>query len=445
MYKEIGKKGKLAVIICVFLLFTGLFSFSLVQGDKPPDAGEPPAGLLAEITERLNTLETDLNNLQNGIDELWTQMNQHVDGFNVAITNLQDDVANVWVELGEMNSRYQGQIDELWTQMNQHVDGFNVAITNLQNDIEGLGDSLDSAHTQISLIWGDIDTNIRPRMDSLQEQITEIHSLLAEVYTVMGNHVNDLQGQLDNVGIGLVNLQNQINGLQGQITTLNSDVNGLQNQINTLNTGLQNQINNLKTQINTLNSDVEGLQNQIDGLQGQIDSHDEDIDGLLNHVNTVDSHLQNQIDDLNVRTPQTGTIVIPAASFIPVDDTTGIINNGGYLQNWDATWKAICHAGLQLPDGATITEVGFYSFSSPVAGNFDRIMLYLYRQDIWLTPNEGTLIRSLESGTNGYGETSEPANEEIYSLPHYLTLVMPPTALGTYTFYFAWINYEYPT
>ncbi len=201
----------------------------------------------------------------------------------------------------------------------------------------------------------------------------------------------------------------------------------------------------MQGQITTINSDINGLQNQIDGLQGQIDSNDEDIDGLLNQVNTVDSHLQNQIDDLNGRTPQTGLIVIPAASFVPVDDTTGIINHGGYLQNWDADWSAICHAGLQLPNGAKINKVSFGWYSAPNPNYDSRIILYLYRQDVWIHPNEATLIKTLESGTNGYGDTSEPANEEIYGLPHYLTLVMPPTSQGTYTFYWASIRYEYPT
>jgi hypothetical protein len=182
-----SSKGKLAVFLFVVILVSALISLTLVQGEKPPDVGQPPSGILSEIYETLSNLETDLNNLQNGIDELWVEMNQHVDGFNVAITNLQNDVANVWVELGEMNNHYQGQIDELWVEMNQHVDGFNVAIINLQNDVEGLGDSLNSVHNQISLIWDeihyniqphldDIDNNIHPRLDNLQTQINNLNA-----------------------------------------------------------------------------------------------------------------------------------------------------------------------------------------------------------------------------------------------------------------------------
>ena len=179
MNGKLSKKSKISCLGIIFVLILSVISLSLVQGEKPADPGTPPSGLLSEIYEALDNLEVDLINLQNGLGELGNVMeNQDI--------NLQN------------------QIDTVWTEMGLHVEGFNVAIINLQSEVQSL-------HDEINEVRGDIDILFNS-IGNLQNQIND--------RPTFAQHNADVDGLLNHVNTVDNSLQNQIDGLNTRIPQL---------------------------------------------------------------------------------------------------------------------------------------------------------------------------------------------------------------------------------
>jgi peptidoglycan hydrolase CwlO-like protein len=426
---KISKKSRLIIsIILVSALIISEISLTLVQGDKPEDPGQPPEGLLSEIYADLDALEAELAALQDQLNTMIT-------------TDLSD---------------LQAQIDDI---------GFDIGV---------LFNSVNSANDQISLIWSDIDTNIHPRINELYEHITQIynefHILRTEelieiwnqiesdrenLYATINSVAADLENQIQLLGDAMAwqvaDIRELINFIDSDIR---SDIDMVLNGIQELWNHIGNVEANLQTQINEMNAVVWDNRDRINGLQGRIDSHDEDIDGLLNHVNTVDNHLQNQIDDLNVRTPRQCRISIPAASFIPVDDTQNLRNHGHKLENFDYTYASVALAGVQLPDNVIVTRVVAYFYNNGSLPLPAVLVLYQNHPNIYPPGSESegyNELATLTSADDGFNEKWYYLNHRVNNYySYYLALTIPPRtrspdpATRSY-FSQATIYYEYIT
>jgi len=139
----------------------------------------------------------------------------------------------------------------------------------------------------------------------------------------------------------------------------------------------------------------------------------------------------------------TGTISVPAAQFVPKLNDDFIINSGWGVRNIDEDYIKQLFAGVQLPHGATITEITFYWLDSGILD----VSCYLARR----VPTTYEIMATVSSsGIGGYGNSSTssitfPIVDNSQNA-YYLIAELPPHPGGlmpVYQFHYALVEYEY--
>ena len=338
-------------------------------------------------------------------------------------------------------------------------------------------------------------------VDLLEAELIILQNELGDVKTILGNDVNTLQAQIDDVrsdivglgdGLHLVNteaipglwydidtnIHPRINDLQVQIAEIYNEINrlrsedlmeiwnhlddvrsdivGLGDGLHLVNTeaipGIWYDIDtNIHPRIDDLQVQIAEIYNQLnfidDDIRGDIALLANGIDELWIHVNNVDDNLQNQIDDLNTRIPQQGVISIPAAAF-----TTGNrgdnypYGNGGFvLTNEDQAGNNFV-APVFLPDGVEVLRLTMYARHEDDVN--DAVMCGLQKVSLFSDYTASELMAFVDSsniGGNGAFTDDTITSPHIdYSLYYYYLNVHLPRASRT-AFYYVTIEYEYPT
>ena len=165
--------------------------------------------------------------------------------------------------------------------------------------------------------------------------------------------------------------------------------------------------------------------------------------------------LQTQIDEIEL-TPgpqgppglgfsQTGTISIPAAQFTAEMPSIDSTNVGNVLSHVGPSSRAKFYAGVQLPDGATLTDVSVQWYDSGP----DRNDLVLMRNQLDGGAHYICLISS--DGSSGLSFDSEPVITDFAIVDnsqnsYYVLVDLPASATPIdYSLYQIFIEYEYTT
>jgi hypothetical protein len=140
----------------------------------------------------------------------------------------------------------------------------------------------------------------------------------------------------------------------------------------------------------------------------------------------------------------TGYVSVPAAAFVSWDSTEATLI-GNFLQNDDTT-AVDFFAGVQLPHGATVTNVTFYWYDFDASLYMDFTLCRL----IPTTTVRYVMASGSSSGSSGYGisiDTSISYPDIDNSQYSYLLYVyIPPnTPTSNLRFRYATIGFAYPT
>jgi peptidoglycan hydrolase CwlO-like protein len=311
------------------------------------------------------------------------------------------------------------------------------------------------------LVQGDKPADAGQPPSGIIAELNDRLNFLKENVTDLQNQINDARAEIGNANDALASI---LANLQSQIDNINAAMEDLHTWVGNLDALIDNNYNDLKAQINVNKIAVEDLQTWVSDLAASIDSNQQNVNDILNDLvnaiatlntwvsnldalidsnqqnlqNQIDS-LQSQIDSLNTRLPTDGKVVIPAASFV-VSQTTAnpiIHNQGDRLSVLEA--PAIFYAGLQLPNGVTLTRITFYWFDNGEGGT-----------SLQLCWGGGAVVANLVSnGGSGYGFTSQPLSHSVdVNSPYFLRLgIAPsdPSSGSMYDFEYAVIEYEYLT
>ena len=155
--------------------------------------------------------------------------------------------------------------------------------------------------------------------------------------------------------------------------------------------------------------------------------------------------LQDRIDSLNgtleTRIPRKGSVSVPAAAFTSQNTTSDWRNYGTSLQNHEISGNATFYAGVQLPHGATVTNLTSY-YTDLV---LDTIYCVLYRYNYTDGGIAGWTMASVssigEAGTSfNYDDSIDFATVDNDQYTYYLYVTVPPVPCA---FHYAVIEYEY--
>ncbi len=145
--------------------------------------------------------------------------------------------------------------------------------------------------------------------------------------------------------------------------------------------------------------------------------------------------------------PQKGNISVSAFAFVPSDPNYNVsyLHNSG-LQNLNDAGPVICYAPLQLPHGATITNVTFYFYDFDT----DLLHFYLMRENQTRLDQMGYVEMSDPMDKPGYDHISlssiSYATVDNNQHHYYLRVVIPHSSIDPlfYQFHYALVEYEYP-
>ena len=196
---------------------------------------------------------------------------------------------------------------------------------------------------------------------------------------------------------------------------------------------------------------LEELWNAIFGLQ-------DDMDQVFNSVFEDIDNLQTQIDEIELLPgpqgeqgepglgfPQAGTISIPSAQFIAERPSVDTVNTGNTLSYEGVSGRAKFYAGVQLPDGATLTDVSVQWYDSGPNRN-DLVVL---RDQLDGGAHHICLISS--SGDSGLNIDSQVVIPDFALVDnsqnaYYVLVDLPASVLSVdYVLYKVFIEYEFIT
>ncbi len=162
--------------------------------------------------------------------------------------------------------------------------------------------------------------------------------------------------------------------------------------------------------------------------------------------NTIDIVFDNRgMNPDRVRTPRLGNISVPAAAFVPSSNTMNWRNLGTLLRNYEISGTATFYAAVQLPQGATVTNLTFYWFDNGIDSALE---CRLYRYDQTMTWLIAYASNSPPSNAPGDGVSYDDDGIINYAVVDnnkyaYLLGAWVPAPSGTYEFHYAVIEYEY--
>jgi hypothetical protein len=140
----------------------------------------------------------------------------------------------------------------------------------------------------------------------------------------------------------------------------------------------------------------------------------------------------------------TGYVSVPGAAFVSWDSTEATLI-GNFLQNDDTT-AVDFFAGVQLPHGATVTNVTFYWYDFNASLNMDFTLCRL----VPTTTVRYVMASGSSSGSSGYGITIDTSisypdiDNSQYSYLLYV-YIPPNTPTSNLRFRYATIGFAYPT
>lgn len=139
---------------------------------------------------------------------------------------------------------------------------------------------------------------------------------------------------------------------------------------------------------------------------------------------------------LEARIPQKGYISVSAATFVASDNTANWRCSGGDLYHLE-TGGIHFYGAVQLPDGATVTNVTFH-WSDWGGLN---VQCQLKRHNLTMTLNVASMVSSGDTGTgSSYDDTIDFATIDNSQNTYYFDVLVPS---GSYYFRYAIIEYEY--
>ena len=139
---------------------------------------------------------------------------------------------------------------------------------------------------------------------------------------------------------------------------------------------------------------------------------------------------------------KSGNVSVPAAAFVPQDEEDVYSNLGYVLYNYH-TLLCYFYASIQLPHGATVTNLTVYWYDKGT----DYVMCTLYRHnqtivDVMAYTNSPQ-TEAPEYGSS-YDDTILHATVDNNQYAYYLKLRIPPSTSHTdYSFQYALIEYTY--
>jgi len=137
-----------------------------------------------------------------------------------------------------------------------------------------------------------------------------------------------------------------------------------------------------------------------------------------------------------------GNISVPAAAFAPAYDGYDWRNYGSVLSNWEASGYAVFVTSVQLPHGATITNLTTYWMDSGI----DTISCHLFRYNQtsqeWMASAYSPGLPAPGYGSS-YDDTINYATVDNNERTYYLEVDVPAPYYN-YFFQYALIEYEYP-
>jgi len=145
---------------------------------------------------------------------------------------------------------------------------------------------------------------------------------------------------------------------------------------------------------------------------------------------------------VQAQTTVTGYVSVPAAAFVPWDNTFSF-EISYYIKNKDAAARAFC-GSVQLPNGATVTKLTYYWYDN---GTYS-VSLMLLRRNNTLTGQTMAFVTS--SGDTGYGSSYDDtilnATVDNSRYAYYLVAIIPASAShNDYLFNYAVIEYTLPS
>ena len=133
----------------------------------------------------------------------------------------------------------------------------------------------------------------------------------------------------------------------------------------------------------------------------------------------------------------TGSISVSAAAFVASDSTANWRCSGVDLYHLE-TGGVHFYGAVQLPDGATVTNVTFHWID---LGGLN-VQCQLKRHNLTMTLNMASMMSSGDTGTgSSYDDTIDFATVDNIQNTYYFDVLIPS---GSYYFRYAIIEYEYP-
>ena len=149
--------------------------------------------------------------------------------------------------------------------------------------------------------------------------------------------------------------------------------------------------------------------------------------------------LEDRVAALETRIPKKGYISVPPAAFVPVDSNWRVLTTN-YLANYE-TFIVTCFGSVQLPQGATVTNITVYWRDIGTQAVMTRLRRYNLTGFTEMAYIEST-------GDFGFGSSYDDTidSETIDNSKYYYYMdVGIPTSVThlDYQYYYAVIEYEY--
>lgn len=279
------------------------------QSTTDPETQAPTQGPTDEPTtvpEPTTSSNPDIDALREQVNQLSESLSQHIENYNTQISTLEAQLAQLQSELEDGDEALSGRIDELNTQLtdirNQIVD-INLAMEELENDVANNSTSIGELQSDMESVLDDLST-----VDNrIEDAKTEVENT---VKAYVDDQVEELSGEINTIN-------NSINGLIALIgvvpegTNLQSEIVDIQNSVQAIEDELDSvdldQIDKNKQQISTLQSQLLSITNTIaQNLLTETQNRINDTSRLTNTIDTInnslkakDVELQTQIDTLN--------------------------------------------------------------------------------------------------------------------------------------------------
>jgi len=174
-------------------------------------------------------------------------------------------------------------------------------------------------------------------------------------------------------------------------------------------------------------------------LQSKVESLNASVLQLLSEVASLQTELAELQSIVETRVPKKGYISVPAAAFVPYNNTFNVRTLDRLLNYENVTVSFF--GSIQLPHGAIVKSVTFYWYD---VGEEDLMFrLVRYRQGMG-----NIMVQVFSSGSPGWGSTSTNSitfptvDNNLYA--YYLCVSIPASYSHTdYRFNYAVIEYEY--